>query len=448
MPSSLFRFTKKAKQRKLAAIAAANAFVPLSPQLCERITLDIVEVIISFFHSDKKSLAACSLVCRAWLPTTRHHLQISIRPKVADGFFRIVEQSVSTLPHYARRVAVEQDFGFDLPPSLLQRARHAGHGYDHTPYMFNDILSHLTSFTNITTLCLYENPVRSVTSISHIDAFPCLEELELHSFTFSCFATCINTVCAPPNLNKLSLNDVRWVENVEETTESKTSSEHEPQIEYETGSKDAPPIEIFRALPPHLRILEIYIKQRATLLDWILDSQNMEGITSLKLGFSHPSNGNDDSSLSRFLKELGPGLQNLRLYTSGPNRQVDITHNTGLRALHIVHAQGVDPHHSEDTASTHSISAILSQVASSNIVAITCELFIWEVDVLRALDWKIINRILSLPQFANLQSLQFQVPAGREQIAEYLDRKLPNPTRRQVLSVVHADLANIRAMLS
>ncbi|KAJ7664698.1 hypothetical protein B0H17DRAFT_1019602, partial [Mycena rosella] len=43
------------------------------PSTC-RLPLELVDYTIDFAHLDQDTLYACSLVCKAWLPSARYHL--------------------------------------------------------------------------------------------------------------------------------------------------------------------------------------------------------------------------------------------------------------------------------------------------------------------------------------------------------------------------------------
>ena len=53
---------------------------PLPHDLSDRIPQEIFELFIDFLHNDKPSLSNCSIVCRAWLPASRYHLSLVVRP--------------------------------------------------------------------------------------------------------------------------------------------------------------------------------------------------------------------------------------------------------------------------------------------------------------------------------------------------------------------------------
>ncbi|TFY57193.1 hypothetical protein EVJ58_g7175 [Rhodofomes roseus] len=56
------------------------------PELCD--------YVIDYLHNDRKSLTACSLTCREWVPTSRHHLYCEVllhKPQLFIAFKRLLQ---------------------------------------------------------------------------------------------------------------------------------------------------------------------------------------------------------------------------------------------------------------------------------------------------------------------------------------------------------------------
>lgn len=73
-----------------------------------RFAVEITDAIIDYLHRDKKALAGCSLVCRAWVPASRYHLfdTLWIRAHTALWCFRILQSPFCTLWPYIRHLKV------------------------------------------------------------------------------------------------------------------------------------------------------------------------------------------------------------------------------------------------------------------------------------------------------------------------------------------------------
>jgi hypothetical protein len=52
--------------------------------------LETIDMIIDYLHDDKLSLAACSLGCRQWLPSTRFHMFCEFKLAV-DNFIQVLD---------------------------------------------------------------------------------------------------------------------------------------------------------------------------------------------------------------------------------------------------------------------------------------------------------------------------------------------------------------------
>jgi hypothetical protein len=54
---------------------------------------ELTDRIIDFLHSDKRALAACSLVCKSWIPASRCHLfrEFTLTSANAQAFLELFE---------------------------------------------------------------------------------------------------------------------------------------------------------------------------------------------------------------------------------------------------------------------------------------------------------------------------------------------------------------------
>ncbi|KAI0755835.1 hypothetical protein C8Q74DRAFT_1305600 [Fomes fomentarius] len=66
--------------------------------------VETTDIIIDHLHNDIRSLRACSLVCHAWLPSTRHHLFNSFTIKPGDAYFADSVTFLTTTPEIARHI--------------------------------------------------------------------------------------------------------------------------------------------------------------------------------------------------------------------------------------------------------------------------------------------------------------------------------------------------------
>ncbi|KAF9480974.1 hypothetical protein BDN70DRAFT_578100 [Pholiota conissans] len=73
-----------------------------------RLPTEVVDIIIDFLHNDKRSLAACSLVARNWLPSSRYHLipSISTSFPITDNLLNLVNSPHSMLVSSIRKISL------------------------------------------------------------------------------------------------------------------------------------------------------------------------------------------------------------------------------------------------------------------------------------------------------------------------------------------------------
>ncbi|KAJ7580964.1 hypothetical protein C8J56DRAFT_961221 [Mycena floridula] len=70
---------------------------------------EIIDIIIDFGHENPGFLANCSLVCRSWVPSARHHLfeTISLREYSDHGWRAIIEPTIQTVTQHVKMVKID-----------------------------------------------------------------------------------------------------------------------------------------------------------------------------------------------------------------------------------------------------------------------------------------------------------------------------------------------------
>jgi hypothetical protein len=76
MPTIFSRIRDRAAivQGKLAFRHKQALSVVVSAPTIVKLPAELMDRIIDFLHSDKRTLSACSLVCKSWVPSSRYHL--------------------------------------------------------------------------------------------------------------------------------------------------------------------------------------------------------------------------------------------------------------------------------------------------------------------------------------------------------------------------------------
>lgn len=99
---------------------------PPQPPMSSYIPPELIDQIIDYLHNDPKSLNACALAARDWLPSTRYHRFRSIRfhsAKKIDSFHQFSLNSPDVLPYYQEAVICDTS-GY-VPASILEAAANA-----------------------------------------------------------------------------------------------------------------------------------------------------------------------------------------------------------------------------------------------------------------------------------------------------------------------------------
>ena len=87
---------------------------------------ELIDQIIDHLHNDPKSLSACALTARDWLPSARYHRFRSIRLRSAkkiDSFHQFSKVAPGLLPYYQEAIICDNS-GY-VPPSVLEAAVNA-----------------------------------------------------------------------------------------------------------------------------------------------------------------------------------------------------------------------------------------------------------------------------------------------------------------------------------
>ena len=87
---------------------------------------ELIDQIIDYLYNDSKSLNACALAARDWLPSTRYHRFRSIRfysAKKIESFHQFSRDAPAILPYYQEAVICDNS-GY-VPASILEAAANA-----------------------------------------------------------------------------------------------------------------------------------------------------------------------------------------------------------------------------------------------------------------------------------------------------------------------------------
>ncbi|TFK82724.1 hypothetical protein K466DRAFT_666311 [Polyporus arcularius HHB13444] len=191
------------------------SFLTLPPEL--------TDYIISFLRNDRRTLCACTQVCKGWLPASRAYLFDTIRFKIPHSYTVFVEQvlgSRSMLPYLAliHGIAIVGPDGFlnqyladkfmrdvhgNLPNLRILRISYVDWGHLTTSDTWKYLDVNMTSpFPQLTKLAINHAVLPSDRVLTRLlVSLPCLTNLSLRSLSFRSQGTLalLENEAAPPH---------------------------------------------------------------------------------------------------------------------------------------------------------------------------------------------------------------------------------------------------------
>lgn len=205
--------------------------------MAKTIPPEIHDYVIDFLHDNPEALKTCSLVSRAWIPTSQYHIFRHIllhrpRPGQASGCCRLSEvlDQAFHLASYVTKVSV-----FETNP----REGHSWVGRDgHLPILLKklsklcklEILIHPTNWNEGTrwpadTIPTFSNPISSTS----------LRELSIRKLFFVHPVDLLLVILSCPSLTEFALDDPQFPSSVESMTPTTVYRDHKSFFE---GIKD------------------------------------------------------------------------------------------------------------------------------------------------------------------------------------------------------------------
>ncbi|KAJ7493792.1 hypothetical protein FB451DRAFT_1491198 [Mycena latifolia] len=193
-----------------------------------RLPIELVERIIDTAASHPPTLAACSLVCKEWLPRSRHHLFASLdlsahwtpEPNAVTAFMKIIDAPManSTLvPYVTGVVLAKRSWGMTPVQRILAILAQSGirPGFLHINCPTYEP-THLPIFSvSLVHLALYlHNDMPMATLVDHVCAFPMLESLYVGGSARYTNDLQPLSQSVPPRLHTLIISDpvfAHWV---------------------------------------------------------------------------------------------------------------------------------------------------------------------------------------------------------------------------------------------
>jgi len=330
------------------------------PELCD--------YVIDHLHNDRKSLMACSLTCRNWVPTSRCHLYCEVllhKPALFAGFKRLL-QARPLLGSYVRILRISKlDKASAVDLAQVEGILPMILGYlDNLDFFGGFLLS--TSASVLRSV----PEERSVTELSlQYCEFPALEDLA--RLFYSC-----------PRLQSLELCGVCWA----------------------STSCDIPPPTL--DVPGLRRLVLGRDVDHSSVIGFLLRGNHHRRIQSLSASLSTEE---DAYALSVLLEHIGESLTELDIewhpIRSGLNvvllpRTFSIPPNVAVERLTIRSAVS-------HAYSTPWVTSLLSAVDPTRLTTFALEIrLLGELD---ALDWKSIESTLASERFGSLRRVTVKV---------------------------------------
>ncbi|KAF7310282.1 hypothetical protein MIND_00402200 [Mycena indigotica] len=332
------------------------------------------------------TLRACSLVCRAWLPASRHHLpsKLSLSPLNFRLFVRHVETPENTLFAYLRELQVSSPLN---------------------PVHLRTLVDLLGRFSVLAVLKLTQSPIAF-----EFPPVQCLTSLELRHVRFDTFDRFTQMLRCLPNLRRLCVAQVVWASNSGEIFEALPLPVAEgPPIELELFEFDLWPAD------------EGFGSQRY-FLSWLKAESGWPRASKLVVRIQA---GTDD--LSNYLERLGAHLIELNVRdVNDRTLLVELRHNTALRRLRLCPAPTSYAWRSTHHYLMYTLPNFFSQssLLSPHLAVLTLDLPDITPDDLRDLPQDAMDRLAALvatwsSPFPRLRRIEFNIRCRRHVEDEY-----------------------------
>ncbi|KZT73705.1 hypothetical protein DAEQUDRAFT_808333 [Daedalea quercina L-15889] len=361
--------------------------------------------VIDLLHSDRQSLKACTLTCRAWLPRARFHLfrTISIdRGHAGDAFARLL-QSSPAIAAYMQDIEINGSLGgsnwwtADSHKGMVRWPTLGPPTRTHTETDMTaaDIWLHCVLPEDTRLLARVKSLRISALPLSHTltatlqPHFQHIRVLSVDGCKALAFSDFTAFLRAFPRIDSLRLLAIQWLPR------SSSPSEGSPRSY------------------SRLRFLELSHKvDAAPFLYWMIEEGIHTDLTALSCSISGQKCA---SAVSQLLKTVGPTLERLVIgfRETGDTADVlrrsalELTHSTGLRSIRIQCSTiSLTLLHSSYRPSLSWIVILLSTANSAQLKELTISIYASD---LCALNMEGLDVVLSHARYAGLERVVFEI---------------------------------------
>lgn len=235
---------------------------------------ELIDQVIDHLHDDVSSLRACSLTCRAWVPSARFHLfhDVVLTPERAVNFMALLETRPH-ISHFVRSLFIKGN------PFQLYRKSY------HFDAVIPAISSKLTRLKALRIECV-TLAQQGIVMSALIQNLSTLRSLSISSVTFNRFRDFAAFIIAHPLLERLELGQIWWNKSVD------AASQWE---------------DVFREYPElRSRLQSISLNDTShNVFDWISSHYSVLPVRTLAVSTCHVSH------ITKLLQVLGPSLEHL-----------------------------------------------------------------------------------------------------------------------------------------
>ncbi|KAJ6493815.1 hypothetical protein DFH09DRAFT_1450925 [Mycena vulgaris] len=182
---------------------------------------EVVDFIVDGNHGDKKTLSSCSLVCKAWLQSSRYCLfsdfDVYVGPNVGASFLKLLNHPLCTIIYCIRSISIypgvpDQHGVASLGETTitgLTKLKHVSslRIHNHRGRILKPTLDLLASHFNEVTSLRMSNPFPSFNdAIEFIAMFPLLKSIDFYPWCIDATPTTSPGICLPSTLRSLHLH--------------------------------------------------------------------------------------------------------------------------------------------------------------------------------------------------------------------------------------------------
>ncbi|KAJ7704024.1 hypothetical protein B0H17DRAFT_1326736 [Mycena rosella] len=331
---------------------------------------ELIDRILDDLHDDEPSLVQCSLVCRAWLPTTRYHLfsdlMLERQPSKDTALLELLALGPCTFTPFITHVWMS-DRSSDAREVVEAWAPR---------------LPLLCQLSGVTTI--YLTGSQFFPTLAHLTG---LTYLRLHGVKFDSPRQLFDMLESCPTLTSLGFYDVECTPSSESVSYSESR---------------------------HIRDLDIGLS--SDVLDFFAGRLVAPHLNCNKIGFAS-IRFEDTQSIGKLLRHVGENLHDLSLGFANDGlarveeafcAHVDLRHNTQLRTLRVTYIIQCT-YDGTSVFCMETLPQILRTIASPHISGITLLLYIDQVQHLKDFAWAALDDSLSAPNLASLAEIKFWI---------------------------------------